>query len=137
MTDPRATLRRRFMVLKSLPEFAMALKMYVGNLTYGVTDASLEQMFTEFGAVRSAQVITDRDTGRSKGFGFVEMSNENEARAAMTAMNGKEVDGRTLTVNEAKPKESRGGGGGGGGYGGGGGGGGGYGGGGGGGNRRY
>ena len=112
----------------------MAVKMYVGNLTYGVTDAALEQMFAEFGQVRSAQVIMDRDTGRSKGFGFVEMSSDQEAQAAMTAMNGKQVDGRTLTVNEAKPKESRGGGGGGGGgYGGGGGGGGGYGGGGGGG----
>ena len=107
----------------------MALKMYVGNLTYGVTDASLEQMFAEFGQVRSAQVIMDRDTGRSKGFGFVEMSNDNEARAAMTALNGKEVEGRTLTVNEARPKESRGAGGGGGGPRGGGGGGGG--------NRRY
>ena len=118
----------------------MALKMYVGNLTYGVTDASLEQMFAEFGQVRSAQVIMDRDTGRSKGFGFVEMSNDNEARAAMTALNGKEVEGRTLTVNEARPKESRGAGGGGGGGGGGYGGGGGGprgGGGGGGGNRRY
>ena len=119
----------------------MALKMYVGNLTYGVTDASLEQMFAEFGQVRSAQVIMDRDTGRSKGFGFVEMSNDNEARAAMTALNGKEVEGRTLTVNEARPKESRGAGGGGGGGGGGGYGGGGGGprggGGGGGGNRRY
>jgi RNA recognition motif-containing protein len=102
----------------------MAVKMYVGNLTYGVTDAALEQMFSEFGQVRSAQVIMDRDTGRSKGFGFVEMSSDQEAQAAMTAMNGKQVDGRTLTVNEAKPKESRGGGGGGGGYGGGGGGGG-------------
>jgi RNA recognition motif-containing protein len=118
----------------------MALKMYVGNLTYGVTDATLEQMFSEFGSVRSAQVVMDRDTGRSKGFGFVEMSSDDEARAAMTAMNGREVDGRTLTVNEARPKEARTGGGGGGGYGGGGGGGrGGYGGGGGGGggNRRY
>lgn len=113
----------------------MALKMYVGNLTYGVTDASLQQMFSEFGSVRSAQVVMDRDTGRSKGFGFVEMSSDDEARAAMTAMNGREVDGRTLTVNEARPKEARSGGGGG--YGGGGRGGYGGGGGGGGGNRRY
>lgn len=105
----------------------MALKMYVGNLTYGVTDATLQQMFSEFGSVRSAQVVMDRDTGRSKGFGFVEMSSDDEARAAMTAMNGREVEGRTLTVNEARPKEARpggGGGGGGGGYAGGGGGGG-------------
>lgn len=96
----------------------MAVKMYVGNLTYGVNDSGLEQMFSEFGTVRSAQVIMDRDTGRSKGFGFVEMSNDSEAQAAMAAMNGKQVEGRTLTVNEAKPRESRGGGGGGGGGGG-------------------
>jgi RNA recognition motif-containing protein len=122
----------------------MGRKLYVGNLTYGVTDESLQEMFAPFGTVQSAQIIMDRDTGRSKGFGFVEMGSDQEAQAAIAAMNGKEVDGRTLTVNEARPKEDRGGGGGrgggrggyGGGGGGGGGGRGGYGGGGGGG-RRY
>jgi RNA recognition motif-containing protein len=118
----------------------MGKKLYVGNLTYGVTDSTLQQMFEAFGTVQSAQVIMDRETGRSKGFGFVEMGSDQEAQAAIAAMNGKEVDGRDLTVNEARPKEERGGGGGRGGYGGGGGGGGGrggYGGGGGGGGRRY
>src|SRR4051794_15615610 len=105
----------------------MGRKLYVGNLTYGVTDSALEQMFAPHGTVESAQVIMDRDTGRSKGFGFVEMKSDPEAQAAIAALNGKEVDGRALTVNEAKPREDRGGGrggsGGGGGYGGGGGGG--------------
>ena len=91
----------------------MAAKLYVGNLAYGVTNTDLENMFAPFGAVQSAQVIMDRDTGRSKGFGFVEMSNNSEAQAAITAMNGKEIEGRKLTVNEARPKEDRGGGGGG------------------------
>ncbi len=90
----------------------MGKKLYVGNLTYGVTNADLEQMFQPFGTVQSAQVIQDRDTGRSKGFGFVEMGSEQEAQAAIAAMSGKEVDGRQLTVNEAKPREDRGGGGG-------------------------
>jgi RNA recognition motif-containing protein len=115
-------------------------KLYVGNLPYSVADSDLEQLFHQFGTVQSAQVIMDRDTGRSKGFGFVEMGSDQEAQAAITGMNGKEIDGRSLTVNEARPKEGGGGGGGGrGGYGGGGGGGGrgGYGGGGGGGGRRY
>lgn len=106
----------------------MAMKLYVGNLSYNVTSSSLEEMFAQFGAVRSAQVIQDRDTGRSKGFGFVEMSDDNAARDAINALNEKEHDGRALTVNEARPREERGGGGGGGGgrgYGGGGGGGGG------------
>ena len=114
------------------------MKLYVGNLAYGVSNTDLETMFSPHGTVQSAQVIMDRDTGRSKGFGFVEMSNNNEAQAAMTALNGKEVEGRKLTVNEARPKEDRGGGGRSGGGGGGrsgGGGGGGYGGGGGGGKR--
>ncbi len=112
----------------------MGKKLYVGNLPYSVADSDLEQLFGQFGSVQSAQVIMDRDTGRSKGFGFVEMGSDQEAQAAIAGMNGKEVDGRALTVNEARPKE--GGGGGRGGYGGGrgGGGGGGYGGGGG---RRY
>src|SRR5947209_1104875 len=115
----------------------MGKKLYVGNLSYGVTDSDLQTMFEAHGTVRSAQVIMDRDTGRSKGFGFVEMDNDAEAQAAIAAMNGKQVEGRALTVNEARPKTEggRGGGGGGGrgGYGGGGGGRGGYGGGGGGG----
>ena len=122
----------------------MGKKLYVGNLTYEVSDAALEQMFAPHGSVRSAQVIMDRDTGRSKGFGFVEMSTDQEAQAAIQALNGQEVDGRRLTVNEARPREERGSGGGGGrgGHGGGGGGGGGRGGyggggGGGGGGRRY
>lgn len=112
----------------------MGKKIYVGNLSYGVSSSDLQQMFEQFGTVESAQVIMDRDTGRSKGFGFVEMGSDQEAQAAIAALSGKEIDGRTLTVNEARPKE--GGGGGRGGYGGGGGGGrGGYGGGGGGGGR--
>ena len=92
----------------------MAKNLYVGNLSYGVDDAELEQLFVEFGKVDSARVITDRDTGRSKGFGFVEMSDDNEAEAAINALNGKENGGRTLTVNEAKPREARSGGSGGG-----------------------
>ena len=110
----------------------MAKKLYVGNLTYNVSNNDLEVLFAPHGTVQSAQVIMDRDTGRSKGFGFVEMGSAGEAQAAIQALNGKEVDGRTLTVNEAKPREERSGGGerrgyggGRGGYGGGGGGGGG------------
>jgi len=103
----------------------MGKKLYVGNLSYSVTSSDLEQLFGQHGQVTSAQVINDRDTGRSKGFGFVEMSSDDEATAAVAALNGQQHDGRTLTVNEARPKEDRGGGGGG--YGGGrGGGGGGY-----------
>jgi cold-inducible RNA-binding protein len=90
----------------------VATKLYVGNLAYGVTNTDLENMFAPHGTVQSAQVIMDRDTGRSKGFGFVEMGNSNEATTAINALNGKEVDGRTLTVNEARPREERGGGGG-------------------------
>ena len=119
----------------------MGSKLYVGNLSYNTTSSELEQMFGPHGTVQSAEVIQDRDTGRSKGFGFVQMGSDSEAQAAVTAMNGQQQDGRALTVNEAKPREDRGGGGGGGGrggYGGGGGGGGrgGFGGGGGGGGRR-
>ena len=100
----------------------MGSKLYVGNLTFGVTDAELQEMFQAHGSVRSAQVIMDRETGRSKGFGFVEMGSDAEAQSAIAAMNGKEMSGRSLTVNEARPKESGGGrSGGGGGYGGGGG----------------
>src|SRR5881227_150619 len=88
----------------------MGKKLYVGNLTYGVANDSLRQMFEAHGTVQSAQVIMDRDTGRSKGFGFVEMGSDQEAQAAIQAMNGKEVDGRSLTVNEARPKTEGGGG---------------------------
>jgi RNA recognition motif-containing protein len=88
----------------------MGKKLYVGNLTYGVTDSDLQRMFEAHGTVQAAQVIMDRDTGRSKGFGFVEMGSDHEAQAAITALNGKEVDGRTLTVNEARPKTEGGGG---------------------------
>ena len=105
----------------------MGKKLYVGNLSYNVRDSDLEEMFAAHGSVQSAQVIMDRDTGRYKGFGFVEMSSDQEARSAISALNGKEVEGRALTVNEARPREEGGGGGGGGrgrgGYGGGGGGG--------------
>ena len=95
----------------------MGKKLYVGNLAYSVTSESLEQMFLEFGSVVSAQVIQDRDTGRSKGFGFVEMQSEDAAQQAINGMHEREVDGRSLTVNEAKPREGGGGGGGGGGRG--------------------
>ena len=95
----------------------MGKKLYVGNLTYEITDSELSTLFAEFGTVESAQVIMDRDTGRSKGFGFVEMKTEQEAKAAITALNGKEVNGRALTVNEARPKTDGGGRGGGGGRG--------------------
>jgi RNA recognition motif-containing protein len=93
-------------------------KLYVGNLSYNVDNGQLEEMFTKYGQVRSAEVIQDRDTGRSKGFGFVEMSDDNAAREAIEGLNGQDQDGRSLTVNEARPKEPRAGGGG---YGGGGG----------------
>src|SRR3954449_8425460 len=104
----------------------MGKKLYVGNLSYDVDSSALEQLFTAHGTVESAQIINDRDTGRSKGFGFVEMSSDEEAQAAVAALNGQEHGGRALTVNEARPREDRGGGGGGsrGGFGGGGGGGG-------------
>jgi RNA recognition motif-containing protein len=105
----------------------MAKKLYVGNLSYDVDSSELEQLFGAHGQVLSAQVINDRDTGRSKGFGFVEMANDQEADAAVAALNGQQHNGRALTVNEARPREDRGGGGGGrGGFGGGGGGRGGY-----------
>ena len=87
----------------------MAKKLYVGKLSYNTTDSDLRTMFEEFGSVESVQVIMDRDTGRSKGFAFVEMSSDQEAQAAISALNGKEVDGRTITVNEARPREDRGG----------------------------
>ena len=125
----------------------MGNRLYVGNLSYNTTSSDLEQLFGQHGTVQSAEVISDRDTGRSKGFAFVQMGSNEEAQAAISALHEHEVDGRNLTVNEAKPREERprsGGGGGGGGYGGGGGGGGrgrsgggGYGGGGGGGRKSY
>ncbi len=82
-------------------------KLYVGNLPYRVSSSDLEQMFSQYGSVESAEVISDRDTGRSKGFGFVEMSNDTEARAAIDALNDQEHEGRRLTVNEARPREPR------------------------------
>ena len=82
-------------------------KLYVGNLAYQVSDADLEQLFSEFGTVQSAQVIQDRDTGRSKGFGFVEMGSDAEAQAAIQGLHDQEVNGRRLTVNEARPREPR------------------------------
>jgi hypothetical protein len=106
----------------------MGNKLYVGNLPYSVRDSDLEQAFGQFGAVTSAKVMMERDTGRSKGFGFVEMGSDAEAQAAINGMNGQPLGGRSVVVNEARPMESRprtggyGGGGGGGGYGGGGGG---------------
>ncbi len=103
----------------------MGKKLYVGNLSYDVSSSDLEQMFSAHGTIESAQVIEDRSTGRSKGFGFVEMSSDSEAQAAIDALNGQDHGGRALTVNEARPREPRSGGGGRGGYGGGGGGGGG------------
>ena len=99
----------------------MGKKLYVGNLTYAMDSSALQALFSPFGTVNSAEVIADHETGRSKGFGFVEMSSDSEAQAAIDALNGKDNGGRALTVNEAKPRESRGGGRGG--YGGGGGGG--------------
>jgi RNA recognition motif-containing protein len=97
-------------------------KLYVGNLSFDVTQNQLQDMFAPYGSVQSAQLISDRETGRSKGFGFVEMSSDKEAEAAISGMNGQMIEGRALTVNEAKPKEARprtggGYGGGGGGYG--------------------
>jgi cold-inducible RNA-binding protein len=86
----------------------MSSKIYVGNLPYSVDDASLRHNFSEYGTVSSAKVMMDRDTGRSKGFGFVEMSSDAEAQAAINGMNGQALDGRALVVNEARPKEDRG-----------------------------
>ncbi len=107
----------------------MGNKLYVGNLPYSYRDSDMEQAFSQYGTVSSAKVMMERDTGRSKGFGFVEMSNDAEAQAAIAGMNGQQIGGRGLVVNEARPMEARaprsggfGGGGGGGGYGGGGGG---------------
>jgi len=95
----------------------MAKRLYVGNLAYSVTSEDLQEMFEQYGQVRSAQVLSDRETGRSRGFGFVEMDNDADAEAAIEALDGNDAGGRRLTVNEAKPRTP---GGGGGGYGGGG-----------------
>jgi RNA recognition motif-containing protein len=89
-------------------------KLYVGNLSFSATEQDLEDVFGEVGTDESVNIITDRDTGRSRGFGFVEMSSDEEAQAAISQIDGQEVDGRNLKVNEAKPRENRGGGGGGG-----------------------
>ncbi|MCS6976258.1 MAG: RNA-binding protein [Gemmatales bacterium] len=89
----------------------MGRKLYVGNLAYGVSESELQQLFEAHGTVVSAQIIVDRDTGRSKGFGFVEMGSDEEAQAAISALHGQEHGGRNLTVNEARPREDRGGGG--------------------------
>jgi cold-inducible RNA-binding protein len=99
----------------------MSTKLYVGNLSFNTSSEQLETLFGEAGTVQSASIVEDRETGRSRGFGFVEMSTKEEAQAAITALDGKDLDGRNLKVNEAKPRENRSGGGGGG-YGGGGGG---------------
>jgi len=85
----------------------MAKKLYVGNLPHAVSSDELKEVFSQFGTVESAQVISDRDTGRSKGFGFVEMSTDDEAQTAIADMNGQELGGRPLTVNEARPREPR------------------------------
>jgi RNA recognition motif-containing protein len=85
----------------------MSTKLYVGNLSYSIDNGALAQLFAPHGTVQSANVITDRETGRSKGFGFVEMGNDQQARAAISALHGKEVAGRSLTVNEARPREER------------------------------
>jgi len=98
----------------------MGRKLYVGNLPYSATEQTLQETFSQYGTVDSANMITDRDTGQSKGFGFVEMSSNSEAQKAIQELNGSTLDGRQIKVNEAKPKAPRGGGRGGGGYGGGG-----------------
>ncbi len=92
----------------------MSMKLYVGNLSFQTSSEDLQKLFAEAGTVESASVVEDRDTGRSRGFGFVEMSSKEEGEAAIAQFNGKEVNGRALNVNEAKPRENRGGGGGGG-----------------------
>ncbi len=90
----------------------MSMKLYVGNLSFNTTTQDLQDMFGEIGTVESTNIIEDRETGRSRGFGFVEMSSNEEGQNAISTLNGKEIDGRALTVNEAKPRESNGGGGG-------------------------
>jgi RNA recognition motif-containing protein len=90
------------------------MKIFVGNLSFGATESSVRELFEAHGAVDTVSIVTDRDTGRSRGFGFVEMNNDAEAGRAIAALSGREVDGRNLTVNEARPREDRRGGGGGG-----------------------
>ena len=118
LLDPESVPR---VVSLSFRSSIVGKKLYVGNLSYNVNESDLEAMFSPFGTVQSAQVIVDRDTNRSKGFGFVEMDTDAQAQAAIQGLHDHEHDGRRLTVNEAKPREDRGGGGGRGGYGGGGG----------------
>ena len=103
-TFPRQAARQTG--LKNTGDY-MAKKIYVGNLSYQMTEADLSDMFTQIGAVESVQIITDRDTGRSKGFGFVQMSDDEAAEKAIAQLNGKEINGRALTVNEARPMEKR------------------------------
>ena len=86
----------------------MGKKLYVGNLSYNVDGAQLEELFSQYGTVRSAEVVQDRDTGRSKGFGFVEMANQEDGEKAIAELNGTEFGGRTIKVNEARPREDRG-----------------------------
>lgn len=85
----------------------MAKNIYVGNLSYGISEDKLKQVFSEFGNVTSAKIVTDRETGRSKGFGFVEMSSDDDAASAIEALDGKEIDGRSAKVSSARPKEER------------------------------
>jgi RNA recognition motif-containing protein len=109
-------------VIETPDEDSVSMKLYVGNLPYTTSEEDLRNLFSQYGNVESVAVITDRETGRSKGFGFVEFADDNEAKSAITALSGQEFSGRALTVNEARPKTGGGGGGGGrGGYGGGGG----------------
>jgi RNA recognition motif-containing protein len=103
-SDPESESR---VVAQSFRSFPLGRKLYVGNLSYNVANSDLEALFSHFGGVQSAQVITDRETGRSKGFGFVEMENESDAMAAIDGLKEHEYDGRRLTVNEAKPREPR------------------------------
>ena len=109
-----ASVRRSWLVPPCFRSLTVGNKLYVGNLTYRTNSSDLKQLFSQFGSVQSAEVISDRDTGRSKGFGFVEMSTDAEAKAAIDGLHDTEVDGRRLTVNEARPREPRTGGGGGG-----------------------
>lgn len=98
---------RRVVALLKINKYTMAKKLYVGNLPYSTTDSTLKDMFSEVGTVESAVIIMDKFSGRSKGFGFVEMSSDEEAQKGIETFNGKEVEGRALTVNEAKPMEKR------------------------------
>src|ERR1044072_9323960 len=103
-------IRSFFFIPKGERYISMSTKLYVGNLAFQTTNQELQQLFGQAGTVQSASVVEDRDTGRSRGFAFVEMSNEEEATSAIEQFNGKEIGGRALKVNEAKPRENRGGG---------------------------